>query len=290
LRHALPRWWRRHRNHPARPRPLRHQPSRQARLRHLKLNDTLRIPSNVVLRGSGGPGAGDAQTKLVQIAGRTNVSFDPGIGGFTQLTNLGSDAVKDSNSVSLETPPNLAVGELVMVDQLSDSLTDWGDQDGGSGAPNRGWFNRGPNSQGEAVGRPSGQMMEVASVSGATVTFTTPFHLTFKMANRAQLVRLSKDSSGRGPVVPAIRNAGIEDLVLAGGVGGDSGANIAMHFCAYCWVRNVEADKSNGSSVAMSGTFRSVLRDSYLHDTVNPTPGGAGYGLSVNWHAAYILI
>ena len=255
-----------------------------------KLSRAVEIPSNVVLRGSGGPGSGGTASKLVQTGGRANVAFDPGHGGFTQITDLAADAAKDSTSLTLVTPRSLAVGELVMIDQLSDALTDWGDQDDGPGANNRGWFNRGPNSQGEAVGRPTGQMMEVASVSGTTVTFTTPFHITFKTANRAQLMRLSADNSGSGPVIQAIRNAGVEDLYLSGGVGGDTGANVAMSYCAYCWIRNIEADKSNGSSVAMTGTFRSVFRDSYIHETVDPNPGGGGYGLSVNWHASDNLV
>ncbi len=255
-----------------------------------KLSRPVEIPSNVVLRGSGGPGSGANVSKLVQTGGRANVAFDPGHGGFTQITDLAADAAKDASSLTLVTARNLTVGELVMIDQLSDSLTDWGDQDQGPGSDNRGWFNRGPNSQGEPQGRPTGQMMEVASVSGTTVTFTTPFHLTFKTANRAQLVRLSSDNSGNGPVIAAIRNAGVEDLWLSGGVGGDTGANVAMAYCAYCWIRNIEADKSNGSSVAMTGTFRSVFRDSYIHETVDPNPGGGGYGLSVNWHGADNLV
>ena len=254
-----------------------------------RLSQAVEIPSNVVLRGSGGPGVSPS-SKLVANGSHPLVRFDPGHGGFTQITDLAADAVKDSTSLTLVTPRSLAVGELVMIDQLSDSLTDWGDQDSGPGSDNRGWFNRGPNSQGEAQGRPTGQMMEVASVSGATVTFTTPLHITFKTSNKAQLVRLSSDNSGNGQVIPAIRNAGVEDLFLSGGVGGDTGANVSMSYCAYCWIRNIEADKSNGSSVAMTGTFRSVLRDSYLHETVDPNPGGGGYGLSINWHGADNLV
>ena len=125
--------------------------------------------------------------------------------------------------------------------------------------------------------------MEVASVNGTTVTFTTPFHITFKTVNAAQLVRLSSRQTGqrpggrgdpqrrgRGPVrSPAARAA-------------TTGPTSAMNYCAYCWIENIEADQSNGSSVAMTGTFRSVLRDSYLHTTVDPNPGGGGYGISVN--------
>jgi hypothetical protein len=256
-----------------------------------KISRPVRIPSNTVLRGSGGPGAGAAQTEILQTGNQTNIQFDPGHGGFTQITNLATDGVKDSTSVTLAQARNLAVGELVMIDQLSDpSINDWGYQDQGPGAPNRGWFGRGPNTQGEPQGRPTGQMMEVASVNGTTVTFTTPFHITFKVANVAQLVRLGTDATGNGAVVPAVRNAGVEDLFLSGGHEGDNGANVWMHYCVYCWIRNIEADKSFGSSVAMTGTFRSVLRDSYLHSTVDPNPGGGGYGLSINWHASDNLI
>jgi len=42
--------------------------------------------------------------------------------------------------------------------------------------------------------------------------------------------------------------------------------------------------------MAMTGGFRSVLSDSYLHDTVSPTPGGAGYGVSITWRAADNLL
>ena len=256
-----------------------------------KIGRTLNIPSTVVLRGSGGPGAGASQTTLQQTGGQTNIAFDPGQSGFTQITNLAADAVKDSSTATLVSALALSAGELVVVDQLDDpQVTVWGDQDDGPGGASRGWFARGPGSQGEAAGRPTGQVLEVASVNGTTVTFTTPFHMTYKTANSAQLLRLSSSSSGSGPVVAAIRNAGIEDLRLTGGQGGDNGANVSMNWCAYCWMRNIEADRSDGSDVAMTGTFRSVLRDSYLHETVNPSPGGGGYGLAMNWHASDNLI
>lgn len=256
-----------------------------------RIGRTIDIPSTVVLRGSGGPGAGSSQTILQMTGGQTTVRFDPGQSGFTQITSLAADAVKGSSTATLASALPLAPGELVVVDQLDDpQVTVWGDQDNGPGDVSRGWFARGPGSQGEAAGRPTGQVLEVASVSGATVTFSTPFHMTFRTASSAQLLRLSSSNSGTGRVVAAIRNAGIEDLRLTGGQGGDNGANVSMNWCAYCWMRNIEADRSDGSDVAMTGTFRSVLRESYLHETVNPSPGGGGYGLAMNWHASDNLI
>ena len=54
------------------------------------------------------------------------------------------------------------------------------------------WFTR-PN-------RPIGQVLEVAAVSGNTVTFVTPLHIDFKTANAAQLSRISLTAGA--PSVP----------------------------------------------------------------------------------------
>jgi hypothetical protein len=257
------------------------------------ISGTLSIPSNVVLRGSGGVNSGAAQTKILSSSPHTFtlVTIDPGVDGFTQITDLATDAVKGAYSVTLKTARSLAVGEIVMIDQMNDpAVTWWGDQDQGPGSDNRGWFNRGPNSQGEPEGRPTGQMMEVASVSGTTVTFNTPFHMTFSVGLKAQLCRLSSNATGTGPVQAAARNAGVEDLYLQDGGGGDGGASVRLGYAAYSWIRNVEAQGSNGSSVAITGSFRCVMRDSFIHTTDDPNPGGGGYGLSVNWHSADNLV
>jgi hypothetical protein len=63
-----------------------------------------------------------------------------------------------------------------------------------------------------------------------------------------------------------------------------------LSVAAYSWVRNVESDFHDGSSVSLVAAFRCVVRDSYIHSTQNPTPGGGGYGLSVGWYSADNLI
>lgn len=86
--------------------------------------------------------------------------------------------------------------------------------------------------------------------------------------------------------MPAVRYSGIEGLRVSGGEGGDGGGNIHLLAAAYSWVKDVESDQSSGSSVNLDGTFRCVLRDSYLHSTVDPNPGGAGYGIALDNYAA----
>jgi hypothetical protein len=133
--------------------------------------------------------------------------------------------------------------------------------------------------------------MEVAKVNGNTVTFTTPFHMAYKVANKAQLCRWADMQNGN--VIPATKYAGIESLHVTGGNGGDNGANIRINGAAYSWVAAVESDQSDGSSISFGwgvGSFRCVLRDSYVHTTVNPSPGGGGYGIALNWHASDNLV
>ncbi len=124
-------------------------------------------------------------------------------------------------------------------------------------------------------------MMEVTGVRGRVVTFSTPFHITFKAEYAAQLSRYAN---------PVLRGVGIEDLYVYGGMGGDGHGNISVSLCAYCWVKNIEAHWSIGTSVGFYGTFRSVLRDSYIHETPDPNPGGAGYLVGLNWAASDNLV
>jgi hypothetical protein len=131
-------------------------------------------------------------------------------------------------------------------------------------------------------------VLEVAAVKGDTVTFTTPLHLGVKRASQAQLVRFARDQDG--PVAALVHHSGVEDLYVAGGGGGDGGGNIRLDATSYAWVKNVESDRQVGSSVSLSGTFRCVVRDSYLHSTREPNPGGGGYGLSLNQYAADNLV
>src|SRR5262249_8161654 len=52
------------------------------------------------------------------------------------------------------------------------------------------------------------------------------------------------------------------------------------------WVKNVEAYWSTGTNVGFYSTYRSELRDSYMHETPDPNPGGAGYQSGLNGGAA----
>jgi hypothetical protein len=233
--------------------------------------------SNVTLRGSG------PATRLERTD--DGMDFPVIIIGtrwykYTAPVALADDAPQGSYSVTLAQATDMQPGQLVTLDEETDpQLTQWGTRSL-PGDPSRGWFGE-PD-------RPIGQVMEVQSVNGTEVTFTTPLHIGLQTRYNAHLVGFS-DNPGGQPVA-TVRLSGVEDLYVSGGRGGDGGGNIHLFATAYSWVKDVESDRSIGASVNLDGTFRSVLRDSYLHSTLDPNPGGGGYGIALDNYAADNLI
>jgi len=219
-------------------------------------------------------------TQLIKADRATNANYgilyvgnDPS--QFSTSVNLAADASQGSHSLTLASNPGLTVGQIVLVDENTDNVSDvvYGPSFGPPGDGSRRWFSR--------QDRTLNQMMEVTAVSGNTVTFATPLHYTFTVANQAQLSVYAQ---------PVMYGIGVENIFFFGGMGGDYQGNISMNLCAYCWIKNVEAFWSVGSSIGLYGTYRSEVRDSYIHETPDPNPGGAGYLLSLNYGASDNLI
>ena len=181
---------------------------------------------------------------------------------FGASINLASDAPQGATSVTLASNPGINVGEFILIDMNTDNDPDvlWGPSHDPPGGGSRRWFIR--------QDRSLNQIVEVTAVSGNTITFNTQLHITFTTANKAQVTRWA---------APFLRMAGIENLFVWGGEGGDYHGNIAVNNCAYCWVKNVEATWAVGTDIGFYSTFRSVLRDSFIHETSAPDPGGGGY-------------
>ena len=238
--------------------------------------------SDCTLRGSGTGtfGSGQGGTRLIKADRDRNQNFAVLYVGynptqFSSSSNLAADATKGANSLTLVNNPGVTVGEIVLIDQVTDNdpRVWWGPQHDAPGGGSRRWFIR--------QDRSLAQIMEVTAVSGDVITFSTPFHITFKTQYAAQLSRYAW---------PLVRRFGVEDLYIYGGMGGDFHGNLAVQHCAYCWVKNIEAYWARGTSIGFYGTFRSVLRDSYIHETPDPNPGGNGYLVGLNWGASDNLI
>ena len=133
------------------------------------------------------------------------------------------------------------------------------------------WFSR--------QDRPTNELKDIASVSGNTITFTTPLTISYRTNHTAQVTRPMADSVH-------VKNAGVEDLTTVGGADGQ----VRFENAAYSWAKNIEVTQWIGEGVAINTSFRVELRDSYIHTGSWPTPGGAGYAVSFAGGSSQVLV
>jgi hypothetical protein len=259
-------------------------------------NNPLLINKAITLRGSG-PG----KTILNRTNGATEGSYTPKVAAPDVIIgpnrwpgpdnnssrNLTADGVKGSYSVTVTSGSGFAAGQFVILDEDHLNTGSWQSLPNRGGAPTSvkiwgtdrlvwqrhnpssgeddpfpgaaGWFSR--------IGRPLNEVKEVASVSGNVITFTTPLHISYRVSYEAQLTRYNATH---------VKNAGVEDLTVRGGADG----NLRFECAAYSWAKNIEDTSWLGEGVAIDNSFRIEVRDSYIHHTVWPNPGGGGYALS----------
>jgi hypothetical protein len=227
--------------------------------------------------------------------------------------NLTADGVQGSNSVTIANAANFAAGQWVLLDEISkwsyqmvppgynpagiqvkagDHVVfqmhnpgqSWDDPPDAFG-----WFGRGypsnASSPTDTDGRLTSEIKEIASVNGNSVTFTTPLSIGYRVSHLAQLTRYTANSNG-GNGGTQTTNAGVENLTMKGGSDGE----LRFEIAAYCWAKNVEVTQWLGDGIAIDGSFRVEVRDSYIHTGSRPTPGGGGYAISLAAGSSEILI
>lgn len=239
-----------------------------------KLNHSLFLNRPVVLRGEGP----DQTILKVDPPHKEITAVYLGLRWFknTQSTPLAKGALRGDSAVELATALPLSAGEIVLLDQTTDtSLVEWGSRSP-VGDVSRTWFTR-PD-------RPLGQILEVKSVSGNVVHFRKPLHLAFPLQFSPQISRYAQNEGGE--VLPVVKFAGLEDLRVTQSGNG----SIALANAAYCWVRNVESDHQFGAAIDIDGSYQCEVRDSYFHSTSMPVPGGGGYGISFSFYSSENLL
>ena len=265
------------------------------------VNDYVRIGKGITLRGAG-PGVTTLQ-KTNQTAEQEQIliigpSRWPYIDETTAV-NLTADAVQGAMSVTVKDASGFAPGQFVKLDEDDYTTAKWmdlpprisGDAPRILATDRIVWPIRNPSQPGDLPlpggltwhsrsGRPLAEIKEVTAVSENTITFSTPVHITYTTAKNAQLVRYT----GRDSV--HVRDAGVEDLTLTGG----SDGNVSFSAAAYSWAKNIECTHYGNPCVDITHSFRLEIRDSYIHDTIHPYPGGGGYALSMQHGTSEVLI
>ena len=207
-------------------------------------------------------------------------------------TNLSADAAKGTSSVTVASASGFSPGQFVLLDELSGA--GWQADPAGRGQiwaspdfrvvwqrhnPAQGtddpfpdafsWFSRSD--------RPTNEIKQIASVSGNTVTFTTPVHISYRTSHSAQLSTFPE---------PFTQGAGIEELKV---IGGDNG-NIRFHWAANCWAKRIDNTVWHDEGFAVERSFRVTIGESYVHDAAWAQPGGAGYAISLSNGTSDVLV
>jgi hypothetical protein len=233
--------------------------------------------------------------------------------------NLVADGAKGSNSVAVPDASGFVPGEFVLLDELSGAswqstptnfpdngntnpavpVKVWrGDkvawnmhlpvqiyQDDNGASNAAGPYDTTPGVLPDAMSwfartdRPINEVKEIASISGNTITFTSPLHIDYRTAHAAQVTGYSGSNA-------LVRGAGVENLSVYGGADGQ----VRFENAAYSWAKGIENTQWIGEGFAANGSFRIEIRDSYIHDGSWPEPGGAGYAISFAAGTAEVLV
>jgi hypothetical protein len=125
--------------------------------------------------------------------------------------------------------------------------------------------------------RPTGEVKQIDHISGNTIFFTTPIHISYRTSHTAQVSYYGYAHT---------QNAGVESLTV---IGGDQG-NIRFQWCASCWAKSIENTVWHDEGFAVESSFRVEIRESYVHDAAWAQPGGAGYAISLSTASAEVLV
>jgi len=222
-------------------------------------------------------------------------------GAFTSI-NLASDASKGANSITVASTSGLSPGQIVLLDERSGAQ--WMPDAAGAGQiwaspdyrvvyqlhnpPQQfiddpitlpvnctndqsalSWFSR--------CDRPQSEIKEIASISGNTITFTSPVHISYRTSHTAQLSYYNYTH---------VKYAGIEGFTVKGGDDGQ----LRFEWAAYSWAKNIENTVWVGEGFAIDNSFRIEIRDSYIHDAAVSQPGGGAYAISFANGTAEVLV
>jgi carbon monoxide dehydrogenase subunit G len=261
----------------------------------------LQISKGITLRGAG-PGATTLQKTDGAKPGQEQTGPNPSPlviigparwdnnGGSS--VNLSADAAKGSYSVTVGNAGAFSAGQIVLLDELSGA--GWQPDPAGRGqiwasADFRVVWQRHNPPQGtddpypDALGwfsrddRPTNEIKQIDRISGNTIYFNTPVHISYRTSHNAQL-----SSFG----YPFTVGAGIEDLSVTGG---DQG-NIRFHWASSCWAKRIDSSVWHDEGFAVERSFRVEIRDSYVHDAAWAQPGGAGYAISLSDGSSEVLV
>jgi hypothetical protein len=232
---------------------------------------------------------------------------------YVTSTNLTADAVQGAYSTQVTSASDFAVGQAVLLDEMSNA--DW-QPDVGVGGPSKiwaaldfrvvwskhnppesfddfsssqypyqpntagCWFNtpEAPNGTIQRCDRTTSEIKRISAISGNTITFDSPIIISYRVANTAQLSHYQ---------MAFTTNAGVENMTLSGADGGA----LLFQNAVNSWAYRVECTVWLGPGcIQVDRSLRVQLEQFYVHDGAWPEPGGSGYAIALCCGSSEILI
>jgi len=231
-----------------------------------EVDGTINVPSNVTLRGAGADqtilNAKGKNGKYVVGLGTESVRYDP--------VDIVDGAMAGSTTITVKNPSHIAVGKYLVITETNNPayVTSTG-VDGNCRWCDGEWTPNGMYAR--------GQIVEVTGVKGAKITFTPELYSAYTVMPFAV------------PFVMSADHAGVEDLqVYANNTG--YAANFGMNECAYCWIKGVESNFTDGDHMELYYGFHDEVRDSYFSNAYQHTPGAHDADIRIGLKTSASLI
>ncbi len=215
-------------------------------------NNSLQLRSNMIVSGAG--------------ADSTFLKFDGGgVNHFIQVNGtisstsyaLSSNFAKDDTYVVVTDVSSIQSGDLIKI--LEDD----------TGRITSAW----------SLGY-LGQIVEVDTIIGNEIHFTTPLRMSFDLINNPRYIRINK-----------VHHVGIEclsieriDTTVA------QTRNVDFNCASHCYVNGIKSNKTNFGHVVMSNSYNIHVTNSYFKDAHAYGGGGQGYGVVIQLTSGNCLV
>jgi hypothetical protein len=210
---------------------------------------TVHVPSNVTLRGAG---ADRTILNATGAGGRDVVRLGSGSVAFKPYRVM-SGATAGSQSIELSNVSEIQIGMYLVITEINNPSYV---SSAGSGG-NCNWCDGGWTEKGSLA---RGQIVAVTRISGRTISVSPGLYSAYTNTPIAV------------PFAMSASHAGVEDIqVYANNTGYD--ANFGMSECAYCWIKGVESNYTDGDHVEVYWGFHDEIRDSYFSNAFLHSPG-----------------
>jgi O-antigen/teichoic acid export membrane protein len=228
------------------------------------IKGTVRIPSNVTLRGAG------ADRTILNATGSSGDVVSMGSGSVAyRPVRITGGATTGSRTIEMSDARGLRVGSFLVIAESNDPAYVSAAGSGGNCNWCDGWTNNGRLAR--------GQIVAVTAVSGNSVSIAPALYSAYTLAPIAV------------PFEMAVSHAGVENLQVYANNSG-YGSNFSMKMCAYCWIKGVESNYADGDHVEVYWGFRDEIRDSYFSNAFLHGPGIHDSDLQIGWKTTASLV